>query len=119
MATVCNYITGALKRGSTKTSCNGFSYWLNLDSPGEDRLTYMVGIAPFTSGKNCDTQVSIDSIKTLISDWLIDTADRNMASYCTRFHNAGNWWADVRLIAWDETAKCRGQIIWAIPCQSY
>ncbi|CAH00197.1 uncharacterized protein KLLA0_D00660g [Kluyveromyces lactis] len=110
MATVCNYIAGALKRGSTKTSCNGFSYWLNLDALGEDRLTYMVGIAPFTSGKNCDTQVSIDSIKALISNWLIDTADHNMAPYCTRFHDAGSWWADVRLIVWDETANVEARL---------
>lgn len=75
-----------MKGASTKQKCNSFSYWLDLYADGAAERSYLVGIAPWTTGANCDTTASQDEMRDIITKWLPEVVNRKMTSYCVRFN---------------------------------
>lgn len=117
VATISTSNASVVKQGST-IECNGFSFYINLgDNTDENNLRFLVDASPWTKGKDCDIKASKEETLDLVSHWLVDTASRSMVSYCVRFHNGGDWWADARLLRSQENVY-QHQKLWDIPCAS-
>ncbi|CAI4867795.1 CDA_G0057280.mRNA.1.CDS.1 [Saccharomyces cerevisiae] len=106
-----------LKNRSNKQSCNGGSDWFDVYNKDGSKHTYLVAIAPWTTGKNCDTTATSGMLKEMTT-WILDKAqEEHLSAWCSRYDNGGSWHADVRFLKWEDTYFCH-QNIWDIPCQS-
>ncbi|RCK54638.1 hypothetical protein Cantr_04786 [Candida viswanathii] len=109
-----NTVAGWIKGASQKKQCVGQQHWIDLDFHGQ-RRTFLVAIAPYTTGKNCDTTASQSAIAYLLQQRIGTIEQGNWSEWCHALNNGGTWHADVRITLWEDATNC-GVNVWDIPC---
>ncbi|CCK71824.1 uncharacterized protein KNAG_0I00330 [Huiozyma naganishii CBS 8797] len=104
------------KSVSQPHQCTGRSGWLSYDAFDGKRYTYWVGVAPWTTGPNCDTTAREDVIASTFVYAYEKLKQVNGTSMCVSMTHGGTWHADVRIASWEEANSC-GINLWFIPCE--
>ncbi|CCK71589.1 uncharacterized protein KNAG_0H01740 [Huiozyma naganishii CBS 8797] len=103
------------KAASQPHQCAGRSDWLNYDASDGKCYTYWVGVAPWTTGPNCDTTAREDLMASAFA-FAYETLNQvKGTSMCVSMTHDGTWHADVRIARWEEAQFC-GINLWSIPC---
>ncbi|KAH3668904.1 hypothetical protein OGAPHI_002659 [Ogataea philodendri] len=111
-STIASWVKGS----STKSECKGFTYVLKDNNYPNDY--WIVGGAPWTTGNNCDTTASLNTITEALEESWKDVINRKMVGNCARLHNGGTWYTDVRVLTAETAADC-GLNLWNYQCDNY
>ncbi|GME77679.1 unnamed protein product [[Candida] boidinii] len=112
-------IAGWVQMGSTKTACVEFLYARYDDTNiANDSHIWLIAGAPWTTGDNCATTASVNTIAEAITESLLDAENRQISSTCTRLTHSGTWHCDVRYMMASLAADC-GLKVWDQPCIDY
>lgn len=108
-------IAADIKSRSSRIASEESSRRYNVYNKNNVQVTYMVGVSTWTTGKNCDTQATEDTIAYITEQILKVSEDEHLVSWCSRYNNGGTWRADVRFMLCVEDNFCF-QNLWDIPC---
>lgn len=112
-------IAGWVQMVSTKTVCKGFLYARYDDTNiANDSHVWLIAGAPWTTGDNCATTASVNTIAEAITESLLNAENRQISSMCTRLTHSGTWHCDVRYMMASLAADC-GLNVWDQPCVDY
>lgn len=112
-------IAGWVQMDTTKSACKGVLYARYDDTNiANESLIWLIAGAPWTTGDNCDTTASADTIAEAITESLLDARNRQVSTMCTRHTHSGTWHFDIRYMMASLAADC-GMNVWDQPCIDY
>lgn len=96
--------------------CGGKTNWVNVyrQSDGKE-VTYLIAVAAWTTGMNCDTTATENEIAFAMDEAIIKAQSLDATAWCSRLHHEGTWRCDIRLVRWEDVAQCK-QNIWDLVC---
>ncbi|EDO14334.1 hypothetical protein Kpol_163p2 [Vanderwaltozyma polyspora DSM 70294] len=104
------------QQSSQKTVCGSVTQWYDTyPNGGSDKVSYLIAVSAYTTGKNCDTTASEDTIRQAFAGAAQAVSNTDASSWCIHFNHRGTWNADIRVSLWDDVHFC-SQNIWDIPC---